>query len=93
MLLFKELEAVLGKVSDPNLQHTLSFGIGLHHAGLNPDDRGIVETLFKANRIQVLVSTSTLAWGVNLPAHLVVIKGTGTLLFLFAVCIVLYCWG
>lgn len=25
---------------------------------------------------QVLVATSTLAWGVNTPAHLVVIKGT-----------------
>ena len=26
--------------------------------------------------MQVLVATSTLAWGVNTPAHLVVIKGT-----------------
>jgi replicative superfamily II helicase len=26
--------------------------------------------------LQVLVSTATLAWGVNLPAHTVVIKGT-----------------
>jgi activating signal cointegrator complex subunit 3 len=26
--------------------------------------------------LQVLVATSTLAWGVNTPAHLVVIKGT-----------------
>lgn len=26
--------------------------------------------------IQVLVCTSTLAWGVNFPAHLVVVKGT-----------------
>lgn len=25
---------------------------------------------------QVLVSTATLAWGVNLPAHTVIIKGT-----------------
>jgi len=25
---------------------------------------------------QVLIATSTLAWGVNFPAHLVVIKGT-----------------
>lgn len=25
---------------------------------------------------QILVATATLAWGVNLPAHLVVIKGT-----------------
>eukprot|EP01130_Rhizamoeba_saxonica_P011676 TRINITY_DN4859_c0_g2_i1.p1 TRINITY_DN4859_c0_g2~~TRINITY_DN4859_c0_g2_i1.p1 ORF type:complete len:1866 (+),score=443.62 TRINITY_DN4859_c0_g2_i1:728-5599(+) len=72
----EELNIVLSRVQDPNLQHTLAFGIGLHHAGLKTGDRAIVEELFKKNRIQVLVSTSTLAWGVNLPAHLVVVKGT-----------------
>jgi superfamily II RNA helicase len=35
-----------------------------------------VEDLFADGHIQVLVSTSTLAWGVNLPAHTVIIKGT-----------------
>jgi len=35
-----------------------------------------VEDLFADRHIQVLVSTSTLAWGVNLPAHTVIIKGT-----------------
>ena len=39
-------------------------------------DRTMVEDLFAANHIKVLVSTATLAWGVNLPAHCVIIKGT-----------------
>lgn len=39
-------------------------------------DRILVEDLFVDRHIQVLVSTSTLAWGVNLPAHTVIIKGT-----------------
>jgi pre-mRNA-splicing helicase BRR2 len=36
----------------------------------------MVEQLFAAGHLQVLVSTATLAWGVNLPAHTVIIKGT-----------------
>jgi activating signal cointegrator complex subunit 3 len=71
-----ELRDALAKIKDPNLRHCMSFGIGLHHAGLCESDRSIVENLFEQCKIQVLVSTSTLAWGVNLPAHLVVIKGT-----------------
>ncbi|XP_047314247.1 DExH-box ATP-dependent RNA helicase DExH14-like [Impatiens glandulifera] len=70
------LQMVLSQVTDQNLRHTLQFGIGLHHAGLNDKDRSLVEELFGNNKIQVLVCTSTLAWGVNLPAHLVIIKGT-----------------
>lgn len=70
------LDMILSQVSDNNLRHTLQFGIGLHHAGLNDRDRSLVEELFSNNKIQVLVCTSTLAWGVNLPAHLVIIKGT-----------------
>ncbi|KAJ8773139.1 hypothetical protein K2173_028316 [Erythroxylum novogranatense] len=72
----ESLQMVLSQVTDQNLKHTLQFGIGLHHAGLNDKDRSLVEELFSNNKIQVLVCTSTLAWGVNLPAHLVIIKGT-----------------
>lgn len=43
---------------------------------MNATDRAIVERLFLQEKIQVLCSTSTLAWGVNLPAYLVVVKGT-----------------
>lgn len=70
------LAAVLVKVRDPHLRHTLSFGVAMHHAGLHETDRALVERLFGDGAVQVLVSTATLAWGINLPAHLVIIKGT-----------------
>jgi len=72
----EEMRHIVELVKDENLKHTLSFGIGMHHAGLVESDRRIVEDLFYNSSIQVLVATSTLAWGVNFPAHLVVIKGT-----------------
>ena len=37
-------------------------------------DRSMVEDLFARGLIKVLVCTATLAWGVNLPAHAVIIK-------------------
>ena len=71
-----DLQLNLSRVKDEALREALSFGIGLHHAGLVEADRQLAEELFANNKIQVLVATSTLAWGVNLPAHLVVVKGT-----------------
>ncbi len=72
----EDLQVTLSAVKDAALKEALSFGIGLHHAGLVESDRTLSEQLFAANKIQILVATSTLAWGVNLPAHLVVVKGT-----------------
>ena len=72
----KELNDVLECVQDDNLKNSLSFGIGLHHAGLVESDRKIVENLFFNQKILILIATATLAWGVNFPAHLVIIKGT-----------------
>lgn len=37
-------------------------------------DRTLVERCFAQGHIKVLVCTATLAWGVNLPAHAVIIK-------------------
>ena len=72
----EDLQLILTSVKDNALKEALSFGIGLHHAGLVESDRQLAEELFANNKIQILVATSTLAWGVNLPAHLVVVKGT-----------------
>ena len=69
------MERLTSTVKDQNLKLTLAFGIGMHHAGLVERDRKIVEELFVNSKIQVLIATATVAWGVNFPAHLVVIKG------------------
>jgi pre-mRNA-splicing helicase BRR2 len=63
-------------VSDRELKDLLPYGFGIHHAGMSRPDRTSVEDLFNDGLIQVLVCTATLAWGVNLPAHTVIIKGT-----------------
>jgi pre-mRNA-splicing helicase BRR2 len=63
-------------VKNSDLKDLLPYGFAIHHAGLARADRELVETLFANKHIQVLVSTATLAWGVNLPAHTVIIKGT-----------------
>lgn len=63
-------------VKTADLRDLLPFGFGIHHAGMPRADRTLVEDLFADGHIRVLVSTATLAWGVNLPAHTVIIKGT-----------------
>ncbi|KAK3372516.1 Sec63 Brl domain-containing protein [Podospora didyma] len=63
-------------VNNADLKDILPYGFGIHHAGMSRADRTDVEDLFAAGHIQVLVCTATLAWGVNLPAHTVIIKGT-----------------
>ncbi|KAF8507301.1 putative RNA helicase [Hysterangium stoloniferum] len=63
-------------VQDSHLRDLLPFGFAIHHAGMTRGDRANVEDLFLAGHVQVLVCTATLAWGVNLPAHTVIIKGT-----------------
>ena len=44
--------------------------------GLARSDRFLMEKMFAQGYIRVLCTTATLAWGINLPAHTVVIKGT-----------------
>lgn len=70
------IEAIAETLNDKVLAHTITFGIGLHHAGLTSRDRETVEKCYLDGHIQVLIATATLAWGVNLPAHLVIVKGT-----------------
>jgi len=70
------LEEESAQVMDRDLKELMPYGFGIHHAGMSRSDRSSVEDLFADGSIQVLVCTATLAWGVNLPAHTVIIKGT-----------------
>ena len=58
------------------LHRCIRKGMAFHHAGLDASDRRLVEEAFGSGSISCLCATSTLAMGVNLPSHLVVIKGT-----------------
>ncbi|KAI2802584.1 ATP-dependent DNA helicase MER3 [Blomia tropicalis] len=59
-----------------DLKISLSSGVAFYHSGLEISDRRLLERLFIKSLIPVMVSTSSLAMGVNLPAHLVIIKNT-----------------
>lgn len=63
-------------IKRPEVRDLLRYGIGIHHAGLDRETRAAVEDLYRRGRIRILVSTATLAWGMNLPGRTVVVKGT-----------------
>jgi replicative superfamily II helicase len=64
------------ELKNETLRQSVVDGVGFHHAGLSKADKDRVEEWFREGRIQLLFSTSTLAWGVNLPARCVVIRDT-----------------
>ncbi|WCJ30807.1 U5 small nuclear ribonucleoprotein helicase putative [Euphorbia peplus] len=70
------LQSHTDMVKSNDLKDLLPYGFAVHHAGMTRADRQLVEDLFRDGHVQVLFSTATLAWGVNLPAHTVIIKGT-----------------
>ncbi|KAL8714998.1 MAG: hypothetical protein Q9220_000955 [cf. Caloplaca sp. 1 TL-2023] len=57
------------------LRELLSRGIAVHHGGLLPIVKEIVEILFARTLVKVLFATETFAMGLNLPTRTVVFSG------------------
>ncbi len=61
------------RVSD-QLAELVRCGAGFHHAGLGGTHRKLLEDAFRDRKVKVLAATPTLAFGVNLPARMVVVS-------------------
>ncbi|NXH39315.1 HFM1 helicase, partial [Dicaeum eximium] len=72
----QRLQGLANSLKDSKLRELLTYGVAYHHAGMEISDRKIIEGAFTVGDLPVLFTTSTLAMGVNLPAHLVVVKST-----------------
>lgn len=59
---------------DGVMSKAITYACAFHHAGLTTEERDIIEASFKAGALKVLVATSTLSSGVNLPARRVLIR-------------------
>ena len=57
----------------PKLKAILQRGVGVHHAGVLPKYRRIVEEFYQQKLLAVCVCTETLSAGINLPARSVVL--------------------
>ena len=64
------------RVENAALRRSVTDGVAFHHAGLSKNDKDLIERWFREGFVELLFSTSTLAWGVNLPARCVVIRDT-----------------
>lgn len=81
-----EIEALVDKVvrENPTVKQTgpvtarllraLPLGVAVHHAGLVPVLRHLVERLFQQGLIRVVFATETLAAGINMPARTTIIS-------------------
>ncbi|MBW7904205.1 MAG: DEAD/DEAH box helicase [Phycisphaerae bacterium] len=58
----------------PKLRQMLLRGVGVHHAGVLPKHKHIVEELFLRKLVPFVICTETLAAGINLPARSVVLS-------------------
>ncbi|XP_077986520.1 superkiller complex protein 2-like [Glandiceps talaboti] len=70
----KEVDRKLPQVL--HMQELLKRGVGVHHSGILPILKEVIEMLFQRGLVKLLFATETFAMGVNMPARTVVFDST-----------------
>ncbi len=68
-----DLKPHLEQVDDEDLRYLLEQGIGFYHNGMTRNERRVVERLFSAGAIQVVVADKETCWSMPLTAHMTIL--------------------
>ncbi|GAA6057212.1 hypothetical protein JCM3770_003263, partial [Rhodotorula araucariae] len=71
----KDVDDLLFLDMDPWIVNALRRGVGVHHSGMPRRYRVLVENLYRRGVLRVVISTQTLALGINAPARTAVFAG------------------
>lgn len=76
--LSKDILSALDKptIQCERLARCVEKGVAFHHSGLVNRQRNLVEEAFRDGRLKIICATTTLGYGVNLPAHTVLVRDT-----------------
>jgi len=70
------LESLEETALKAQLRVALAGGVAFHHADLTPEERALVEAHYRQGGLRIITCTTTLAFGVNLPASTVFLEGS-----------------
>src|SRR5256885_2243756 len=73
--MLRESPTVAESTLNQSVFEALRLGIGLHHAGILPSLKRLIELLFERGLCKVVFATETMSLGIHMPARSVVLQG------------------
>ena len=73
--LIRESPTVAESALNQSVFEALRLGIGLHHAGILPSVKRLIEVLFERGLCKAVFATETMSLGIHMPARSVVLQG------------------
>jgi superfamily II RNA helicase len=73
--LVRESPTVAESVLNQSVFEALRLGIGVHHAGILPSVKRLIEVLFERGLCRAVFATETMSLGIHMPARSVVLQG------------------